>query len=132
MINIQKEMCNFFGSACYAYSLAYICTGKTDIKELTKHVLFGWLNDYIDDDCYVKKPIPYINHMSETKYKDVVKVNIGSLDDLPDSKMYAVEYVYGAKHHFVVCQKGKGIVFDPWFPSETATKGKPITYRLFV
>ena len=48
-MNIQKSMQTLFGSACLAYSLAYIYSDKKDIKTLTAIVVDGWKNGYIDD-----------------------------------------------------------------------------------
>jgi hypothetical protein len=131
-INIQKTMCDFFSSACYAYCLAYIFGDcEKTIKELTKCVLYGWINCYIDDEYYVREPVKYVNGICKYKYRDVRKIPIDDLNDLPEDGLYAVEFVYGEKHHFVVCVRGK-VVFDPWGKSETVAKGKPVSYRLFL
>lgn len=130
-MNIQKEMGNFFSSACYAYCLAYIFGDcKNNLKKLTECVLYGWINGYIDDDCYVREPLKYVNGISKYKWKNVYKKSINTLDDLPNEGLYAVEFIYGRKHHFVVCEKGR-VVFDPWENSETVKRGIPVSYRLF-
>lgn len=127
-MNIQKKMQQLFGSACLAYSLAYIYNEKKDIKTLTALVVDGWKNDFIDDDAFVSKPIEYINSFSKTKKKSYDKVKIKSLDDLPKEGLYAVQYAYGNMSHFVVCTKGE-IVFDSWENSNCVKYGKPISYR---
>jgi hypothetical protein len=128
-MNIQRSMTDLFGSACYAYCIAYIFSGKDDVKDLTRYVLHGWFNGYLDDDGYVRYPIKYVALMGK-KFTDVSKVEIESLMDLPDEGIYAVEYVYGVKHHFVVCRRGE-VVFDPWEDSDTVKYGKPISYRWY-
>ena len=127
-MNIQKNMQTLFGSACLAYSLAYIYSEKKDIKTLTAIVVDGWKNGYIDDDAFVSKPIEYVNSFSKQKKKVYDKVKIKTLDDLPDDGLYTVQYAYGNLNHFVVAKKGQ-IVFDSWENSSTVKYGKPISYR---
>lgn len=131
-MNIQKEMSDLFGSSCYAYCLAYIFGDcENSVKELTKCVLYGWMKGYIDDDGYVREPVKYVNGICIYDYKNIYKKQIGDMNDLPKDGLYAVEFVYGKKHHFVVCERGR-VVFDPWGKSETVAKGKPVSYRLFL
>ena len=131
-MNIQKEMGTFFGASCYAYCLAYIFGDcGNSLKELTCCVLNGWINGCIEDDGYVSKPVKYVNGICKYKWTNVYKTKIETLMDLPSEGLYAVEFVYGKKVHFVVCRKGS-VVFDPWENSETVKKGKPVSYRLFI
>ncbi len=127
-MNIQKQMQSLFGSACLAYSLAYIYSDKKDIKTLTALVVDGWKNGFIDDDAFVSKPIEFINSFSKDRKTYYDKVKIKCLDDLPSEGLYAVQYAYGNLNHFVVAKKGQ-IVFDSWENSTTVKFGKAISYR---
>lgn len=132
-MNIQREMTALFGSACYAYCIAYIFSDEKvrNVKNLTSLVVTGWVAGYIEDDGYVAKPVQYANLIIGTDaVKDVEKVKITSLNDLPEKGLYAVEYDYGTSKHFVVCQKGK-IVFDSWPESNCVKYGKPTSYRRY-
>lgn len=121
-------MQTLFGSACLAYSLAYIYSEKKDIKTLTAIVVDGWKNGYIDDDAFVSKPIEYVNSFSKDKKKNYDKVKIKTLDDLPSEGLYTVQYAYGNLNHFVVAKRGQ-IVFDSWENSTTVRFGHVISYR---
>ena len=135
MINIQKEMENLFGHSCYCYSLAYLLSGTTDIKVLTKHVLNGWYNNFVDDGGFISKPVEYYNSIAKEWGKpcirDVEKPGISSLSELPDDKDYVVEYQYGKQSHFVVANRN-GVVFDPYGNSNTVRNGKPVSWRKYV
>ena len=132
-MNIQKSMMTLFGSACLAYSLAYIFDeqNRDNIKGLTLDVVKGWEKGYIDDDAFVSKPIQFINDVLQGAVTSYSKVKIQSLNDLPDKGLYAVQYAYGNTNHFVVCRRG-GIVFDSWENSNCVKYGKPISYRSIV
>lgn len=125
VLNIQKKAADFFGGSCYAYCIAYLKTRLSDFRLLTKQVIDAYCNDYIEDDGYVCKPHLYYGS------KDVQKVSINSLDDLPSNGCYAVEYQYNGKSHFVVANKD-GVIFDPYGESNSVKYGKPVSYRRFV
>ena len=137
LINIQKSMSGLFGNACYAFCIAWMFSNENerkDIKYLTSKVLEGWINGWIDDDGYVSKPVEYANAVLGTSkpiIKDVVKVKINSLSDLPEKGYWAVEWDYGTGKHFVVCDRN-GIVFDSWPESSCVTLGKPTSYRKYI
>lgn len=133
-MNYQKYCQDFFGSACYAASLAYIFDEQTryNFCAMTSDILRGLSQHYIDPDGFVSQPHKYVNCISGcTNYKDVEKVKITSLNDLPDTGLWTVEFNYGMKKHFLVCSKNK-VVFDPWENSETVKYGKPTSYRRFI
>ena len=138
-MNIQKKSIDFFGNACYAYCLAYIFRYVAGLEEwvdwceMTKEVLEGVSQHYIDEDGFVSKPVDFVNYTffyNVKKYTDVKKVKITDLSELPNG-IYAVQYVFGTTSHFVVANK-KGVVFDPWEDSNTVKYGKPCSYRLFI
>ena len=133
-MNIQKTMGNFFSNACYAYCIAWLFSEeklRKDIKLLTSLVLTAWNLGYLEDDAYVVKPVNFANMVSgEDIYKDVKKVKISSLSELPDG-YYPVQYSLGNSSHFVICDK-RGVVFDPWENSEHVKNGKPTSYRLYI
>lgn len=134
IVNIQKEMSELFGNACYAYCIAWLFSDavlRNDVKTLTRSVVQGWCNGYIEDDGFVASPVLYANQiLGRNVYRDVKKVKISSLSELPEGN-YAVEYDYGTKKHFVVCNKS-GIVFDSWPESNCVKYGKPTSYRLYI
>lgn len=133
MSNLQNKMKELFGGACLGYCYAYIAIGNDRIasdKALTAAFLSGWVKGYIDDDGYVSKPIDYLNVVG-LQVRDIKKVDIEYLDDLPDEGLYAVEYEWNDGSHFVVAKKGS-VVFDPSGYSNSVKYGKPVSYRKFV
>lgn len=135
MENIQAKMKELFGNSCQAYCYAYIAQPTTDVKVLTNRVLKGWNECYIDDDGFVKKPVQYYNMMCpHRKIRNVRKVPINNLDELPSDMYLSVEFKLertDKKSHFAVCVKGK-IIFDPSGDSNTCKYGVPVSYREFV
>jgi hypothetical protein len=91
-MNIQNQMKELFGNSCYAYCLAYIFGKDKDIKALTARVLDGWYFDYIQEDGFVKKPVDYVKMIDNSlKFRDVKKVPISSLSDIPDGMIVPVD-----------------------------------------
>lgn len=142
MVNIQAMMKELFGNSCCAYCYAYIsrkhkCPLEPTPKVLTSEVLHGWYGGYIDNDGYVSKPIEYWNGMQSSKLdwiKDIIKININNLDELPETGMFNVEFKLertDKKSHFAVCKRGE-IVFDPSGDSNTCKYGVPVSYRKLV
>lgn len=134
MINIQAQMKELFGNSCLAYCYALLAQrNRSDIKALTKCVLEGWYADYIEDDGYVAYPVQYFNSMSSELIKDVVKVPLNSIDELPEG-YYIVEFKMSASDkasHFVIAGYGK-VVFDPSGDSNTVKYGVPVSYRRLI
>lgn len=131
-INIQEQMKELFGGSCYGYCLAYIFGGFRDVKDLTEAFMKGWIYGFIDDDGFVSKPVSYINMLSQKNIcKDIEKPALNDLRDLPDEGLFAVEYLYRSKSHFVVAEQGK-VVFDPSYPSNSVRLGKPVSYRRLI
>lgn len=129
-MNIQEKSKEFFGSSCYAYSLAYLFTESMDWPGLTESVVKGLTSNYIDLDGFVSKPLEYVKLISGRKYRDVRKVRIDNLSELP-AGLFPVQFVLGNTSHFVVADRN-GVVFDPYENSKTVREGKPISYRLFI
>lgn len=127
MTDIQGKMKELFGNSCYAYCIAFMALKTTDIKELTKAVLNGWLKGLIEDDGYVSKPLEFLQYL-HNNVNYVEKVALMSLSDLPDG-LWIVEYKYKGSH-FVVANKN-GVVFDPAGDSNTVKNGLPFTYRKY-
>ena len=133
MINIQEMMKELFGNSCNAYCYASLATGSTDIKLLTRCVLEGWYHEYIEDDGYVSKPVQYFNSMSNNQIRDVAKVSIRKLEELPKG-LWIVEYKVRPEFkesHFVVASRS-GVVFDPAGDSNTVRYGAPVSYRKLI
>ena len=137
MENIQAMMKELFGNSCLAYCYAYIAHPSSDVRQLTSSVLKGWSEHNIDDDGFVSKPVQYYNSLmpaNNIDIVDVVKVNISSLNELPEKEMFSVEFRLtpdAKEKHFAVCVKGK-IIFDPSGESNTCKNGIPVSYRKFV
>lgn len=135
MKNIQAMMKELFGNSCQAYCYAYIAQPTDSVRILTNRVLRGWNEGHIDDDGFVSKPVQYYNCITTRgKIRDVVKVPINNLNELPDEGMYSVEFKLertDKKSHFAVCVKGK-IIFDPSGESNTCRYGVPVSYRKLV
>ena len=130
----MKEL---FGNSCYAYCIAYL-SGKSDIKDLTKDVLEGWYKGYIDDDGFVSKPHLFYNYcFGKNLAKDVKKIAVKDLDDLPADGFYIVELKQpnNKDSHFVVVSRIEGktsLAFDPSGESASWKYQKPISWREFV
>ena len=136
MVNIQAMMKELFGGSCQPYCYAYIAHPSNDVRQLTNCVLKGWNDRNVDDDGYVSKPVQYYNSLIPVggNIKDVVKVNISNLNELPENGMFSVEFKLertDKKSHFAVCVKGK-IIFDPSGESNTCKYGVPVSYRKLV
>lgn len=133
MINIQEMMKELFGNSCNAYCYASLATGSMDVKLLTRCVLGGWYHEYIEDDGYVSHPVQYFNSMSDNQIRDVVKVPIRNLSELPKG-LWIVEYKVRPEFkesHFVIASCS-GIVFDPAGDSNTVRYGAPVSYRKLI
>ena len=134
-MNYQEYVENLFKNACYAACLSFHFRNMQELNwiQITQDILDGLKLNLLDSDCYVRFPIKFIELLCKTKYRDVVKVSINNLSDLPEGD-WIVEYkkTPDAKaSHFVVANK-KGIVFDPSGNSVTVQVGKPFTYRKYI
>lgn len=130
MNNLQNKMKELFGGSCLGYCYAYIACDDKDDKSLTTAFLHGWVLGFIDDDGYVSNPIKYLKLLGH-QVRDIKKVEIEYLNDLPNEGLYAVEYRYNNGTHFVVASKGK-VVFDPSGDSNSVKYGKVVSYRKLV
>lgn len=134
MENIQVKMQELFAHSCYAYCISYM-SGKRDIKDLTTDVLEGWKANDFDNDGYVRFPLKYIERIAGIKYKDVKKVPISKISDIPsEPTIVEMQQPNGKDSHFVVCHfDGKKVIldFDPSGISNSWTRQKFISYRKF-
>lgn len=133
MENIQAQMKELFGNSCYAYCLAYLFLKIDDIKTLTRLVMEGWWSNFIDNDGFVSKPLEYVRMLNGHRYKDIKKVAITSLTELPEG-YFIVEYKKtptAKESHFVIANRD-GVVWDPSGNSITVQNGAPFSYREFV
>lgn len=126
MNNIQKQLQELFGGACYALCISYL-SGKNDIEELAKDVLKGWSLGYIEDDGFVRQPHLFYNYcFGEHLARDVEK---HPYEPQPFDQI--VCWKWGEKTHFVVMRDDK-VVFDPSGYSNTVKNGKPDSIRRFI
>jgi hypothetical protein len=134
--NYQGWAKELFGNACYATCLSYLCRRCDDPIAITRDILNGVEKSYIGYDCYVSKPLEFIMLLTGLKYKDVKKVPISKISDIP-SEPTIVEMLQpnGKDSHFVVCHfDGTKVVldFDPSGISNSWKVQKFISYREFV
>ena len=124
----MKEL---FGHSCLGYCYAYLAARTDDIRTLTKIFMNGWFDGYIMDDGYVKYPVDYLRNLG-IPCRDILKVQISQLSELPKSGVYAVEYKnpHGGSH-FVVADRS-GVLFDPSYPSDSVKSGVILSYRKLV
>lgn len=126
MKSIQAQMKELFGNSCYAYCIAALFRKAADIKVLTKYVLEGWYNGYIENDGYVSKPLQFIKLVCGETYKDVKHVPY-----MPRPEEQIVCWEYNGGTHFVI-MKNNQVVFDPSGDSNSVKYGKIKNARLFV
>ena len=139
--NYQNELETFWHNSCYALCVAWLNTApevRGDIYYLVIDVLQGWRNGYIDDDGYVSKPHKYASMCNgdEKHYKDVEKVPLKSLEDLPEGE-WAVEWKCPTGgSHFTVESKETILtdepLFDPSYLSKSRQNKVAVSYRKFI
>lgn len=128
-MNIQKQMIELFGHSCLAYCYVYLYSPNRDVKTLTKYVLEGWYEEAIEDDGFVSQPLKLIYLVCGKHYKNIVKVKIDDLKQLPRAGIFAVEYKCPTGgSHFVVASRD-GVVFDPSGESNSVKNGIVLSYR---
>ena len=131
--NLQAQMKELFGNSCLGYSYARLIKQTDDAFILTSYFLEGWAEGFIEDDGYVTRPLGYLRLLGNGA-KDVQKVEINKLSDLPDNREYVVEFKIkpdAKASHFVVATKDK-VVFDAAGDSNTVKYGSPVSYRKLV
>ena len=132
--NIQDFWNKFFSQSCYAWCLVRYFTNEEDLEEMAGLILFGLKRGYIDTDCYVSKPIPFIQSLGPNKPIDIRKIPITDLKELPNNSEWIVEYKLDPKDkasHFVIANKFR-VIFDPAGDSNTVKNGKPFSVRGFI
>ena len=131
MMNVQDTMKDFFGHSCCAYCYAYLILKTPDYKSMTRYLLEGWSLGYLDDDAFVSKPVQFLKLLG-LKCKDIQKIKINSLSELPTEGDFVVEYKnpHGGSH-FVVANR-QGVVFDPSDPSDSVKMGVILSYRKII
>lgn len=140
--NYQEQLERFWHNACYALCLAWINTEpevRDDLYYLVMDVIAGWHNGYIEDDCYVAKPHKYASMClgKENYYKDVEKVPLKNLEDLPETGEWAVEWKCpSGGSHFTVENRQSILtdepLFDPSYLSKSRKNKEAVSYRRFI
>lgn len=140
--NYQKQLETFWSNACYALCIAYINSDpavRNDIYYLVMDVIAGWRNGFIDNEAYVSKPHKYASMCNGNfkLYKDVEKVPLKNLTDLPDEGEWAVEWKCPTGgSHFTVETKETIMtdepLFDPSYLSNSRKNKQAISYRRFI
>ena len=140
--NIQKQLENFWHHACYALCISYVNTDQEVRENIYYHimnVIAGWNNGYIEDDCYVAKPHKYASMCvgDEKTYKDVEKVPLAKLEDLPEDGEWIVEWKCpSGGSHFTVETRQTILtdepLFDPSYLSNSRKAKQAISYRKYI
>lgn len=133
VLNYQEYVKGLFSGACYAACMSVYFTGSRDWITITKNILHGVEMEFIDGDGYVAKPLKYIQLLTGKQMKDVEKVAINGLADLPDG-LSIVEYKIkpdAKASHFVIAGRD-GVAYDPSGDSNTVKYGWPVSYRRYI
>jgi hypothetical protein len=127
--NYQIWAIDLFNGACYAACISYLQGGKDDPIAITRDILNGVENDFIEPSGYVSKPHLFANMCMGKEHFYYTDVRIKPYKEEPFDQI--VCWKWNDKTHFVVMRSGK-IVFDPWPDSNTVKNGKPTTVREFI
>lgn len=125
--NYQVWARDLFSGACYAACISYM-NGTDDPIAITKDILNGVENGFIEPSGYVSKPHLFANMCmgKEHFYTDVIKK---PYKEEPFNQIVCWEW--NGKTHFNIMRSGK-ITFDPWPDSNTVKNGKPVSVREFI
>lgn len=129
MLNDQRKLVNLFQNSCLAMSYAYIA----NISQIPIFVLTGNDKGFIENDGYVRYPVKYLA-LCGVYVRDIEKVPIKSLNELPKEGMFVVEYKIepnAKQSHFVVATS-EMVVYDPTEDSSTVKYGAPVSYRKLI
>lgn len=133
--NIQEKYAYLFKHSCYCFCLCYKFSGTNDEWKWLEYISKGVQKGYITEDCFVGKPLLFINNILGGSIKDVVKVEILSKSDIPTEPTIVEMKSPSGGSHFVVChRKGNEIVldFDPSFMSNSWKSQEFISYRKYI
>lgn len=140
--NVQAQLENFWHNACYALCISYVNVDAVVREDLYYHVMnviAGWNNGFIDNSCYVAKPHKYATMCrgEEKYYKDVEKVPLNKLEDLPEEGEWIVEWKCpSGGSHFTVETRQTILtdepLFDPSYLSNSRKNKQAISYRRYI
>lgn len=140
--NLQAQLENFWHNACYAMCISYVNSDsviRDDLYYMIIHVVQGWNNGFIEDDAYVAKPHKYATMCrgEEKYYKDVEKIPLNNLGDLPEKGEWIVEWKCptGGSHFTVETRQTiltDEPLFDPSYLSNSRKNKQAISYRRFI
>lgn len=124
--NYQIWARDLFSGACYAACISYM-SGKDDPIDITRDILNGVENKFIEPSGYVSQPHKFYNMcVGKDLYRDVRKP-----DYKPEPFDQIVCWENGKNTHFCIMRNDK-IVWDPWPDSNTVKNGKATTVREFI
>lgn len=136
MENIQKKYEELFKHSCYCFCLCYTFAENKNEWNWLQMIAEAIQLGFIKEDCYVAKPLKFISLISDHNFRDVQKVTINSMWDIPKvPTICEMQQPNGKDSHFVVCHfDGEKVVldFDPSGISNSWNLGKFKTYRKFV
>ena len=140
--NLQAQLEKFWHNACYAMCISYVNSDsviRDDLYYMIIHVVQGWNNGFIEDDAYVAKPHKYATMCrgEEKYYKDVEKVPLNNLEDLPEEGEWIVEWKCptGGSHFTVETRQTiltDEPLFAPSYLSNSRKNKQAISYRRFI
>ena len=136
MENIQNKYVELFKHSCYCFCLCYKYADSKNEWKWLQYISEAVQLGFIDTNCYVSKPLKFIELISNNSFRDIEKVTIHSIKDIQtEPTIVEMRQPNGKDSHFVVCHfDGKNIVldFDPSFPSRSWEIQKFISYRRFI
>ena len=133
MENIQNKYAELFKHSCYCFCLCYKYGNSKNEWKWLEYIAKGVQRGYITEDCYVSKPVEFINECILDGHKavrDVEKVDF-SIHAL-EEKENIVMFQYNNGTHFVVMNQAGNVLFDPSGDSNSVKYGIPVSIRKFI
>lgn len=131
--NVQRKFEELFKHSCYVFCLCYKFSNTKNEWKWLEYIAKGVQLGYITEDCFVAKPVEFINECildGKCAVRDVEKPDF-SIHALED-KNNIVMFQYNGGTHFVIMNQAGDIIFDPSGNSNSAKFGIPVSIRRFV
>lgn len=130
MINIQKKYEELFKHSCYCFCVCYKFSNSKDEWKWLEYIARGVQAGYITEECYIEKPVQFINKILGGNIKDVTKPDFKK-ENLTDD-INIVMYSYNGGTHFVCMNKQGDVIFDPSGDSNSVKYGIPVSIRKYI
>ena len=135
MENIQTKYAELFKHSCYCFCLCYKYADSKNEWKWLQYISEAVQLEFIDTDCYVSKPLKFIELIGDKSFRDIEKVAIHSIKDIPTEPTIVEMACPSGGSHFVVCHRNGNTAvldFDPSIPSKSWENKKFISYRRFI